>query len=94
LDATWNNILKQQPGFFRGVEYCGGGAGYVISRGLLKRWHPYIKDCPHLPVGEDVSVGKCILDTTGVSGTFVTGFYHQPPDFFLHTKQGKEDHPG
>ena len=40
------------------MKYCGGGAGYVLSRALLRDWAPIINSCQRLPVGEDVSVGK------------------------------------
>lgn len=46
-----------RAGEFRGIKYCGGGAGYVVSRALLKSWGPLIPQCKRLPVGEDVSVG-------------------------------------
>jgi hypothetical protein len=46
-----------RAGEWRGVRYCGGGAGYVLSRALLRDWAPHIASCKRLPVGEDVSVG-------------------------------------
>lgn len=47
-----------RAGEWHGVKYCGGGAGYVLSRALLRDWAPIINSCQRLPVGEDVSVGK------------------------------------
>eukprot|EP00727_Mastigamoeba_balamuthi_P002826 m51a1_g12540 hypothetical protein (320) ;mRNA; r:49-1066 len=81
-----------RAGEWRGVEYCGGGAGYVLSHRLLSLWAPRIGGCEQLPVGEDVSVGKC-LRQLGVRPTWLTGFYHQTPAFFLATAQGARDHP-
>ena len=46
-----------RAGEWRGVAYCGGGAGYVLSHALLRDWTPHIARCKRLPVGEDVSVG-------------------------------------
>jgi len=75
------------------VRYCGGGAGYILSQATLKKWHSHIDKCQRLPVGEDVSVGKCLKDSIGVTPIFLTGFYHKLPKFFLTTSQGKKDHP-
>lgn len=75
------------------VKYCGGGAGYVLSQRTLRDWYEHIDKCERLPVGEDVTVGKCLRDKIGVTPIFKTGFYHKPPSFFLHTSQGKKDHP-
>jgi len=75
------------------VRYCGGGAGYILSRKALQMWYPYIDRCQRLSVGEDVSIGKCLRDKVSIEPIWRTGFYHRPPEFFLTNPQGKMDHP-
>ncbi|KAH3763126.1 glycoprotein-N-acetylgalactosamine 3-beta-galactosyltransferase 1 [Pelomyxa schiedti] len=82
-----------RAGEFHGIDYCGGGAGYILSQALLREWAPHIPQCQRLRVGEDVSVGKCINDFHKIHPIWHTGFYHQTPEFFLTTDQGQKDHP-
>ncbi len=86
-------VYVGRAGEWNGVTYCGGGAGYIVSQAALKKWYPHIDHCQRLPVGEDVSVGKCLKDTVAISPIFKTGFYHKLPQFFLTTVQGRKDHP-
>jgi hypothetical protein len=78
-----------RAGQVAGVDYCSGGAGYLLSRAALLAvdW----TTCRHTPQGEDVSVGACLPDET--ERHWHHGFYHKPPSFFLATVQGKRDHP-
>jgi hypothetical protein len=82
-----------RAGEWYNVKYCGGGAGYVLSRALLRAWAPLISSCERLPVGEDVSVGKCLRDTLHVTPQWHAGFYHRSPSFFLNEPLGQRDHP-
>ena len=85
-----------QNSIFKGdsyVRYCGGGAGYILSQKALESWSPKIKSCQRLPVGEDVSVGKCLRDSVAITPTFKTGFYHKLPNFFFTNPIGQRDHP-
>jgi hypothetical protein len=82
-----------RAGEWYNVKYCGGGAGYVLSRALLRAWAPLIASCERLPVGEDVSVGKCLRDKLHVTPQWHAGFYHRSPSFFLNEPLGQRDHP-
>lgn len=82
-----------RAGEWRGVAYCGGGAGYVLSRATLRAWAPHIAQCKRLPVGEDVSVGLCLRESLRVAPRWHAGFYHRAPTFFLNTALGRRDHP-
>jgi hypothetical protein len=92
-DADEPTHYVGRAGEWHGVNYCGGGAGYVLSRALLRAWAPLIPTCERLPVGEDVSVGKCLRDRLGVTPKWHAGFYHRSPAFFLNEVVGQRDHP-
>lgn len=92
-DADEPSHYVGRAGEWHGVRYCGGGAGYVLSRALLRAWAPLIPSCERLPVGEDVSVGKCLRDRLGVAPKWHAGFYHRAPSFFLNEPVGQRDHP-
>jgi hypothetical protein len=92
-DADAERHYVGRAGEWYGVKYCGGGAGYVLSRALLRDWAPLIPNCERLPVGEDVSVGKCLRDQLRVTPRWHAGFYHRSPSFFLNEAVGQRDHP-
>ncbi|XP_066519583.1 chondroitin sulfate synthase 2 [Hoplias malabaricus] len=49
-------------------RYCQGGAGFLLSRGLLLKLQPYLEHCRTdiVSVKPDEWLGRCIIDYTGV----------------------------
>lgn len=46
------NLKQGRAGEFHGINYCGGGAGYILSQKLLNNWAPHIPECQRLRVGK------------------------------------------
>ena len=63
----------------RPLSYAMGGAGYLLSRGLLRRLCPQLARC-RLFNGEDKTVGHCIHRVLRLSVLNVDGFHYGPPD--------------
>jgi len=61
------------------LRYAMGGAGYVLSRGLLEQWRPLMNQCI-VYNGEDKTVAKCIWDTLHIEPLNVPGFSFVHPD--------------
>lgn len=51
------------------ARYCHGGFGYLLSRSLLLKLHPYLDSCRNeiLSVRPDEWLGRCIVDYLGIS---------------------------
>nr|XP_056713757.1 chondroitin sulfate glucuronyltransferase [Euleptes europaea] len=51
------------------ARYCHGGFGYLLSRSLLLKLHPYLDSCRNeiLSVRPDEWLGRCIVDFLGIS---------------------------
>ena len=64
-----------RAGLYSGIQYCGGGASYVLSHATLRDWVPHLPQCRRLPVGEDVSVGYAVTALFNTS-PFLTYFPH------------------
>eukprot|EP00049_Salpingoeca_infusionum_P018838 m.359023 g.359023 ORF g.359023 m.359023 type:complete len:1247 (+) comp18374_c0_seq1:602-4342(+) len=51
---------------FTSLGFCHGGAGYILSRALLKLVGPYIREFPHVTSLEDCAVAAVLYHYTGV----------------------------
>eukprot|EP00871_Galdieria_phlegrea_P003497 jgi/Galph1/4148/GphlegSOOS_G2824.1 len=61
------------------LRYAMGGAGYVLSRGLLEKLRPLLHECV-VYNGEDKTMAKCIFDSMGIEPTNLPGFCYVHPD--------------
>ncbi|GJQ12999.1 hypothetical protein GpartN1_g4790.t1 [Galdieria partita] len=61
------------------LRYAMGGAGYVLSRGLLEKWRPLMNQCV-VYNGEDKNVAQCILDTLHIEPINLPGLCFVHPD--------------
>lgn len=55
------------------LRYAMGGAGYILSRGLLEKWRPLMNQCI-VYNEEDKTIAKCILDTLHLEPINLPGF--------------------
>lgn len=80
VDMEWREVK---------LAYASGGAGYAISRHLLKRLAPRMRRCHgnYTRWAGDVRVGKCILDL-GVRITAGVGFHHESHDKYEWDNSG------
>ncbi|EME30097.1 Chondroitin sulfate synthase 1 [Galdieria sulphuraria] len=70
-DASWTRDIH--------LRYAMGGAGYVLSRGLLEKWRPWMNQCI-VYNGEDKNIAKCILDTLHIEPINLPGLCFVHPD--------------
>lgn len=80
VDMEWKEVQ---------IAYASGGAGYAISRALLRRLAPTMPSCHgnYTRWAGDVRVGKCIFDL-GVRITPAVGFHHEPHDMYMWDMSG------
>ena len=55
-----------------GDNFCMGGPGMIMSRGVLKKMAPHVEYCLQnlLTTHEDVEIGRCVKNFAGVSCTW------------------------
>lgn len=72
IDMEWKEVK---------LAYASGGAGYVISRGLMAKLAPTLPGCHgnYTRWAGDVRVGKCIMDLN-VRVTPAVGYHHEGHD--------------
>ncbi|XP_060103857.1 chondroitin sulfate glucuronyltransferase [Heteronotia binoei] len=72
LSINQDVYLGRAEEFIGGEEharYCHGGFGYLLSRSLLLKLHPYLDSCRNeiLSVRPDEWLGRCLVDFLGIS---------------------------